>query len=64
VPLSRSKSDAAFDRNVAELIRAGHPRAQALAAAYRMQREAKEARESEEVRGGFGMRMTKTRRKK
>ena len=41
MPLIKSKSDAAFKSNVAEMIKAGHPRDQALAAAYHNQREAK-----------------------
>jgi uncharacterized protein (TIGR02996 family) len=40
VPLEHSSSPEAFKRNVAELIRAGHPRAQALAAAYAIKRKA------------------------
>ena len=35
----RSGSKQAFSENVAEMIRAGHPRDQALAAAYRNQRD-------------------------
>ena len=38
MPLNKSTSEAAFKSNVAEMIRAGHPRDQALAAAYRVQR--------------------------
>lgn len=34
MPLEHSKSEAAFHKNVGELISSGHPRAQALAAAY------------------------------
>lgn len=38
MPLIKSSSDAAFKTNVAEMIRAGHPRDQALAASYRVKR--------------------------
>ena len=41
MPLTKSSSEAAFKQNVAEMRLAGHPRAQALAAAYRNQSEAK-----------------------
>lgn len=40
MPLEKSGSDAARSRNIAEMIRAGHPRAQAVAAAYDTQRKA------------------------
>lgn len=40
MPLIHSKSDAAFKKNVAEMIHAGHPKKQALAAAYSVQRHA------------------------
>jgi hypothetical protein len=39
MPLIRSGSKQAFNTNVAEMIRAGHPRNQALAAAYATQRK-------------------------
>ena len=39
MPLIRSGSDAAFRSNVAEMIKAGHPRDQSLAAAFRNQRQ-------------------------
>lgn len=39
MPLEHSASDSAFRNNLAEMIRAGHPKAQALAAAFRNQRE-------------------------
>ena len=39
MPLRKGKSKAAFSSNVSEMIRAGHPRAQALAAAYRQKRQ-------------------------
>lgn len=41
MPLIKSKSEPAFKQNVSEMIRAGHPRDQALAAAYRNQRQSK-----------------------
>jgi len=39
VPLEHGKSRAAFEHNVREMIKAGHPQKQAVAAAYREQRE-------------------------
>jgi len=42
MPLEHGTSRAAFSHNVAELIRAGHPRAHALAAAYRERRESRD----------------------
>lgn len=41
MPLERSASKEAFSRNVSDMIRAGHPRAQAVAAAYSTQRRAR-----------------------
>lgn len=38
MPLIHSKSKEAFNENVAEMIKAGHPRDQALAAAYNVKR--------------------------
>lgn len=38
MPLAHGKSDVVFRQNVSEMIKAGHPRAQALAAAYREKR--------------------------
>lgn len=40
MPLTQSSSDKAFSHNVAEMVRAGHPHKQALAAAYHTQRSA------------------------
>lgn len=40
MPLIKSKSKAAFSSNVSEMIKAGHPRAQALAASYATARKA------------------------
>lgn len=39
MPLEKSNSDAAFKSNVSEMVKAGHPQDQALAAAYRIKRE-------------------------
>lgn len=39
MPLIKGKSRKAFERNVAEMVRAGHPTDQALAAAYQVARE-------------------------
>lgn len=44
MPLTKSPSKEVFSQNVAEMRDAGHPRAQALAAAYRVMREAKKRR--------------------
>lgn len=38
MPLNKSRSEEAFNSNVAELIKAGHPREQALAIAYKIMR--------------------------
>lgn len=40
MPLIKSASDAARSENIGEMIKAGHPRDQAIAAAYHNQREA------------------------
>lgn len=40
MPLTRSPSDQAFKTNLKEMLAAGHPRAQSLAAAYATQRKA------------------------
>lgn len=40
MPLIKSKSKAAFDTNVAEMINSGHPKKVALAAAYANKRKA------------------------
>ena len=39
MPLIQSSSKAAFEWNVREMVAAGHPQKQAVAAAYRIQRE-------------------------
>ena len=39
MPLEKSSSNAARSRNIAEMIKAGHPAKQAEAAAYRNQRQ-------------------------
>lgn len=39
MPLDKSKSKAAFSRNVSEMMNSGHPQDQALAAAYRIKRQ-------------------------
>ena len=41
MPLEKSGSNVARSRNIAEMIRAGHPRAQAVAASYSNQRKYK-----------------------
>lgn len=41
MPLDPTNSDAAFSRNVSELVKAGHDQKQALAIAYRVRGEKK-----------------------
>ena len=41
MPLIQSDSQEAFEKNVAEMIKAGHPKDEALAAAYEIQRKNK-----------------------
>lgn len=41
MPLEKGGSDATRGRNIAEMIRAGHPKKQAIAAAYSQQRKSK-----------------------
>jgi len=40
MPLIKSKSEKAFKSNVSEMVKAGHPLKQALAASYSVKREA------------------------
>lgn len=40
MPLIKSKTDQAFKSNIREMIKAGHPQDQAVAAAYATQRKA------------------------
>src|SRR5438445_2709065 len=42
MPLQRGSSDSVFKSNVSEMIRAGHPRDQSLAAAYRVKRQGRD----------------------
>lgn len=44
MPLERSSSNPARSRNISEMVRAGHPRKQAIAAAYRQQRKSRRSR--------------------
>lgn len=39
MPLIKSKSEKAFHKNIREMVKAGHPVKQAVAAAYSTQRE-------------------------
>jgi len=41
MPLIKSKSEKAFHSNIKEMVKAGHPVKQAVAAAYATQRKAK-----------------------
>lgn len=41
MPLKRGKSKKVFSANVREMMHAGHPQPQALAAAYRMKRKSR-----------------------
>lgn len=47
MPLIKSPSDAAFKKNVSAEVRSGRPQAQALAIAYRIQRDAKRKKMSD-----------------
>lgn len=40
MPLTKSSSKAAFEHNLKEMLKAGHPKKQSLAAAYSTQRKA------------------------
>ncbi|HEX8838727.1 MAG TPA: hypothetical protein VF748_17425 [Candidatus Acidoferrum sp.] len=46
MPLERGSSNTTRSRNAHEMMRAGHPRDQALAAAYRQQRKSRRSRRS------------------
>lgn len=41
MPLKKGKSKKILSENIAEMIRAGHPKDQAVAAAYSVQRKSK-----------------------
>ncbi len=43
MPLIKSSSDKARSENIGEMIKSGHPRDQAIAAAYENQRQAQRA---------------------
>lgn len=44
MPLIKSASDKARQKNIHEMVKAGHPISQSVAAAYRIQREAKKGK--------------------
>lgn len=44
MPLEKGRSNATRSRNIAEMVRAGYPRKQAVAAAYRQQRASRKSR--------------------
>jgi hypothetical protein len=48
MPLIKSSSDKARSENIGEMIKSGHPRDQAIAAAYSVQRHAAKEREEHE----------------
>jgi hypothetical protein len=52
MPLTKSPSKEAFSDNVAEMREAGHPRDQALGAAYRVMRDAKKRKKGGRVHVG------------
>lgn len=54
MPLEKGSSRATVSRNISEMVKAGHPRSQAIAASLRQARQAKE---------GGGKTMTQRNRK-
>jgi len=46
MPLKKSASKAAFKSNIREMVKAGHPVKQAVAAAYATQRKARAGKKS------------------
>lgn len=46
MPLDKSVKNSARNKNIAEMIKAGHPIKQAVAAGYSVQREAKKKEKS------------------
>lgn len=46
MPLKKGKSDKTRSKNIAEMIKAGHPRDQSIAAAYSVQRKAQGKKKS------------------
>jgi hypothetical protein len=59
MPLHKSSSDKAFKANVAELINAGHEQDQAIAIAYKIQRDATGGAPSHETVTERDQRVTK-----
>ena len=53
MPLHKGTSDKTRGENIAEMVRAGHPQDQAVAAAYREQRESRSSKAHKMARGGY-----------
>lgn len=52
MPLKKGTSRATFSENVREMVRAGHPQNQAVAAAYRQQRQGRKRKKKRGARRG------------
>lgn len=58
MPLEKSASNAVREKNIREMIDAGHPAKQAVAAAYRNQREAQSSHHDHPVKKHLSKLMT------